>query len=98
MIFSVVLSRFILVLDSMYRNRASKIVVSSQILMTSLPFDKKDRHLNLSKLSKMFVVQRNPEKQIWYKFMSSDSENKDTHCIFLRWLQNSNHFYLHLQS
>ena len=55
---------------------------------------KKDRHMNLSKLSKPFavyLVQKNNMVQI-YEQVASDSENKDTQCKFLHWLQNSDYF------
>ena len=50
------LSRFVSVVDSMYRNRVRKIVVSTQIVRDFCCLMKKDRHMNLSKLSKTLAV------------------------------------------
>ena len=51
-----ILSRFVLVVDSMYRNHVRKIVVSMQTVKDFCCLIKKDRHMNLSKLSKIFAV------------------------------------------
>ena len=56
MILLAILSRFVLVVDSMYRNRVRKIVVSTQIVRYFCCLIKKGRHMNLSKLSKTFAV------------------------------------------
>ena len=96
MILLVILSRFVLAVDSMYINRVRKIVVSTQIVRDFCCLIKKDRHMNLSKLSRTFAVyliQRNNIVQI-YEQVVSDIENKDTHCKFLHWLQNSDYFIL----
>ena len=79
-----ILGRFALVVDSMYRNRARKIVVSTQIVRDFCCLMKKDRHMNLSKLSKTFAVSliwKNNMVQI-YEQVVSDIENKDTYCKF----------------
>ena len=62
MIFLAILSRFVLVVDSMYRNRVRKIMLSSQIVRDFCCLMKKDRHMNLSKLSKTCCL-LNLEKQ-----------------------------------
>ena len=74
--------RFVLVVDSMYRNRVRKIVVFTQIVRRLLLFDKERPTLDLSKLSKTFAVyliKKNNMMQINQQVVS-DIENKDTHC------------------
>ena len=56
MILLAILGCFVLVVDSMYGNRVRKIVVPTQILRDFCCLIKKDRHMNLSKLSKTFAV------------------------------------------
>ena len=56
MILLAILSRFVLAVDSMYKNRARKIVVSTPIVRDFCCLMKKDRHVNLSKLPKTFAV------------------------------------------
>ena len=63
MILSAILSHFVSVVDSMYRNRVRKIVASTQIVREFCCLTEKDQHLNLSKLSKSFAVYVNLEKQ-----------------------------------
>ena len=81
MILLAILSRFVLVVDSICTEIVSG---RSQIVRDFYCLIKKDNHMNLSKLSKTFAVyliKKNNMVQI-YEQVVSDIENKDTHCNF----------------
>ena len=97
MSFLAILSHFVLVVDSMYRTYVRKIVVLSSVYIVRYfcYLMKKDRHTNLSKLSKTFAVYSNLEKQHGFEFMNKLSvilETKIKITMFLYLPQNSNYF------
>ena len=81
MILLAILSRFVLVVDSMYTNRVDIYANCQRLLL----FDKERPTLEFEQTLKNFCCLLNLENNMVqiYEQVVSDIENKDTHCNFL---------------